>query len=100
MPNPTASFSQWDASHGGHVLNFQGRVTECSVKNFQLQMRYPEFSEDVALQFGRVGKDRFVMDVKYPLSPLQAFGICVCCLDGKIADRKGYEYLKKWTGLG
>jgi len=25
-----------DDNHGGHVLNFQGRVTESSVKNFQL----------------------------------------------------------------
>lgn len=28
---------------------------------------------------------------------LQAFSICVACLDGKIADRKGYEYIKKFT---
>lgn len=27
----------------------------------------------------------------------QAFSICVACLDGKIADRKGYEYLRKFT---
>lgn len=27
----------------------------------------------------------------------QAFSICVACLDGKIADRKGYEYLRKLT---
>lgn len=89
---------KWDASHGGHVLNFQGRVSECSVKNFQLHMRHPEYSEEVNLQFGRVGKHKFVMDVKYPLSPLQAFGICVACMDGKIADRKGYEYIRKLTG--
>jgi hypothetical protein len=38
------------------------------------------------------------MDVAYPLSPLQAFGFCIACMDGKIADRKGYEYLKKLTG--
>lgn len=28
----------------------------------------------------------------------QAFGICIACLDGKIADRKGYEYIKKIAG--
>jgi hypothetical protein len=27
---------KWDDSIGGHVLNFQGRVTMSSVKNFQL----------------------------------------------------------------
>jgi hypothetical protein len=26
---------------------------------------------------------------------LQAFCICVACMDGKIADRKGYEYVRK-----
>lgn len=90
---------KWDALHGGHVLNFEGRVTECSVKNFQLQMRHPEPTDDVNLQFGRVGKNKFVMDVKYPLTPFQAFGICVACMDGKIADRNGYEYLRRLTGL-
>lgn len=90
---------KWDAIHGGHVLNFEGRVTECSVKNFQLQTRHPEPTDDVNLQFGRVGKNKFVMDVKYPLTPFQAFGICVACMDGKIADRKGYEMIRRLTGL-
>ena len=27
---------KWDDSVGGHVLNFHGRVTKSSVKNFQL----------------------------------------------------------------
>ena len=29
---------------------------------------------------------------------MQAFSICVACLDGKIADRKGYEFIKKIAG--
>jgi len=91
---------KWDEAHGGHVLNFQGRVTESSVKNFQLVCINSDLcdAEDIALQFGRVGKHRFTMDLKYPLSPMQAFSICVACLDGKIADRKGYEYIKKIAG--
>jgi hypothetical protein len=61
-------------------------------------MRHPEPSDEVNLQFGKVDKDKFVMDVKYPLSPLQAFGVCVACMDRKIADRKGYEYVRKIFG--
>jgi hypothetical protein len=38
------------------------------------------------------------MDVSYPLSPFQAFAICVACMDGKIADRQGYEFLRRLTG--
>jgi tubby-related protein 1 len=86
---------KWDEAHGGHVLNFQGRVTEASVKNFQLCCANMEDSDGVVLQFGRVAKDRFTLDLKYPMSPFQAFCICVACMDGKIADRKGYEYMRK-----
>lgn len=95
------------------------------MKNFQLVCLNSDLCdpEDIALQFGRVGKHRFTMDLKYPLSPLQvsvrvhpcpipffsgylcdiswnwkAFSICVACLDGKIADRKGYEFIKKIAG--
>jgi len=55
---------------------------------------------DVILQFGKVSQDRFTMDVQYPLSIYQAFAICVACMDGKIADRRGYEYIKRLTGYG
>ena len=86
---------KWDAYHGGHVLNFRGRVTQSSVKNFQLCSS--ETGEDIVLQFGRVGKHRFSMDVKYPLSIFQAFSICVACMDRKLADRQGYDMLKRLT---
>jgi hypothetical protein len=57
-------------------------------------------SDEVILQFGRVDKDRFCMDVKYPLSVFQAFSICISMLDkGKIADRKGYELLNRIPGM-
>ena len=88
---------KWDASHGGHVLNFQGRVTESSVKNFQLSCVNADDDHDpetVVLQFGKVAKHKFTMDISWPLSPLQAFSLCIASLDGKIADRKGYEFFK------
>ncbi|RYY91372.1 MAG: hypothetical protein EOO11_22805, partial [Chitinophagaceae bacterium] len=88
---------QWDEAHGGHVLNFNGRVTESSVKNFQLVCAQLEDPEEVVLQFGRVGKHKFTLDLRYPLSPFQAFGVAVGCLDNKIADRKGYEFLRRLT---
>jgi hypothetical protein len=81
------------------------------VKNFQL-ICDSLTGEEVVLQFGRVAKHKFTLDVRYPLSPLQvlsllllffadvarqAFGMCVACMDGKIADRKGYEFVRKIT---
>ncbi|XXG54231.1 hypothetical protein AAC387_Pa03g2171 [Persea americana] len=71
-------------------LNFRGRVTVASVKNFQL-VASPENGqagqehEKVLLQFGKVGKDLFTMDYRYPLSAFQAFAICLSSFDTKIA---------------
>ncbi|XVF36087.1 hypothetical protein REPUB_Repub19eG0028100 [Reevesia pubescens] len=71
-------------------LNFKGRVTVASVKNFQL-VAAVEPSENVTvaeqekviLQFGKIGKDIFTMDYRYPLSAFQAFAICLSSFDTK-----------------
>jgi tubby-related protein 1 len=112
-------------------LNFRGRVTIASVKNFQLiaanqasaggasnsgasgpqvqvqaqaqaqpqpqpqvqagqapQPTAPANSPDqdkIILQFGKVAKDMFTMDYRYPLSAFQAFAICLSSFDTKLA---------------
>lgn len=73
-------------------LNFRGRVTVASVKNFQLvaatETSQPATQSDhdkVLLQFGKVGKDVFTMDYRYPLSAFQAFAICLSSFDTKLA---------------
>jgi len=87
-------------------LNFGGRVTVASVKNFQLiaapqldsessqqaqQQTQPSNSssasdhDKVILQFGKVAKDMFTMDYRYPLSAFQAFTICLTSFDSKLA---------------
>ena len=73
-------------------LNFKGRVTVASVKNFQLVAAVdPSPSvpavelEKVILQFGKIGKDIFTMDYRYPLSAFQAFAICLSSFDTKPA---------------
>jgi tubby and related proteins len=48
------------------VLNFNGRVDKASVKNFQL---IDEFDDNrIHMQFGRIGKQNFNMDVAFPFS--------------------------------
>jgi tubby-related protein 1 len=74
---------RWNEQVGAYVLNFNGRVTMASVKNFQLVD--PEERSTVVLQFGRVGKDEFTMDFHYPISPFQAFAITLSSFDSKIA---------------
>ena len=72
-----------------------------SVKNFQLVD--PEEQNTVLLQviftfdnhlhsheiffvqFGRVGKDDFTMDMQWPFTPLQAFAVTLSSFDSKIA---------------
>ncbi|CAM8973641.1 unnamed protein product [Rhodiola kirilowii] len=72
-------------------LNFNGRVTVASVKNFQLVAAASETgasgtqNENVILQFGKVGKDVFTMDYQYPLSAFQAFAICLSSFDTRTA---------------
>ncbi|XP_062202147.1 tubby-like F-box protein 14 isoform X2 [Phragmites australis] len=86
-------------------LNFRGRVTVASVKNFQLVAAtqptaqptagapnpsqaapaLPPEHEKVILQFGKVAKDMFTMDYRYPLSAFQAFAICLSSFDTKLA---------------
>lgn len=73
-------------------LNFRGRVTVASVKNFQLVAAVdpshdisPVEQEKVILQFGKIGKDIFTMDYRYPLSAFQAFAICLSSFDTKPA---------------
>jgi len=75
---------KWNDQVGAYVLNFNGRVTRASVKNFQL-CNVAKDPDQVIMQFGRVGKDAFTMDYQFPLCGLQAFGIALSSFDYKIA---------------
>uniref|UniRef100_A0A2P2KLW2 Tubby-like F-box protein n=3 Tax=Rhizophora mucronata TaxID=61149 RepID=A0A2P2KLW2_RHIMU len=73
-------------------LNFKGRVTVASVKNFQLVAaiepsdNVPAVEQErVILQFGKIGKDIFTMDYRYPISAFQAFAICLSSFGTKPA---------------
>ncbi|KAL6529655.1 Tubby-like F-box protein 7 [Orobanche gracilis] len=73
-------------------LNFHGRVTVASVKNFQMVATIDQSKPDgkgdeetVLLQFGKVGDDTFTMDYRQPLSAFQAFAICLTSFGTKLA---------------
>ncbi|MED6184176.1 hypothetical protein PIB30_044987 [Stylosanthes scabra] len=53
-----------------------------SVKNFQLTSE--ENGKQTILQLGRLGKSKFVMDYRYPLTGYQAFCICLASIDAKL----------------
>jgi len=73
----------WDHQLNSYVLNFYGRANQASVKNFQLI--HESQPESVLLQFGKLTDDTFILDVRYPLNPVQAFGIALSSFDCKIA---------------
>lgn len=93
---------RWHEQLQCRCLNFRGRVTVASVKNFQLiaatqpaaagaptpsqpaQPAQPDHDK-VILQFGKIGKDMFTMDYRYPLSAFQAFAICLSSFNTKLA---------------
>jgi tubby-related protein 1 len=66
-----------------YVLNFHGRVTQASVKNFQLVHSADEGY--IVVQFGRVSEDVFTLDYKYPVCAVQAFAIALSSFDSKLA---------------
>lgn len=90
----------WLEAIQAYSLDFQGRVTLPSNKNFQLLMENCPVEDDytetaspsprpeVVLQFGKVEDnlvlEMYTMDVQWPLSPLQAFGICLSACDRKL----------------
>jgi len=73
---------KWNDKIGAYVLNFNKRVTEASVKNFQLCNASDP--DTVYLQFGRVGRDAFNVDFRHPLSAYQAFAVCLSSFDYKL----------------
>lgn len=73
----------WNDETQSYVLNFHGRVTKASVKNFQLI--HDSDPEYICMQFGRTADDIFTMDFRYPLCALQAFQIALSSFDGKLA---------------
>merc|ERR1712127_455387 len=72
----------WNDEVGAYVLNFNGRVTQASVKNFQLCDQDDEQGQ--IMQFGRTGKDEFSLDVQWPMSLYQAFAVALSSFDSKL----------------
>ncbi|XP_064391617.1 tubby-related protein 3-like [Halichondria panicea] len=73
----------WSDDTQAYVLNFHGRVTQASVKNFQLV--HSSHEDYVVMQFGRISEDTFTLDYSFPMCALQAFSIVLSSFDSKLA---------------
>ncbi|TFJ81699.1 hypothetical protein NSK_006948 [Nannochloropsis salina CCMP1776] len=68
---------EWNEALQSLVLRFnKGRVLAPSAKNFLICLDGQDNGEGV-LQFGKTRKRRYALDFRHPVSPLQAFGICL-----------------------
>jgi hypothetical protein len=77
---------KWNERTECYTLNFYGRVSRASAKNFQLVM--PDDPDTIYLMFGKVnprqiGRDSFHLDYRCPLSMIQAFAVALCSLARK-----------------
>ena len=79
---------KFDTIKQSYVLNFNSRVTEASVKNFQLIQSLKgndNLVPEIIIQFGKASENLYNLDCKYPFSIFQAFGLCISSIDDKLA---------------
>ncbi|EFN83639.1 Tubby-related protein 4 [Harpegnathos saltator] len=62
----------WNESSQVYQLDFGGRVTQESAKNFQIEFRGRQ-----VMQFGRIDGNAYTLDFQYPFSALQAFAVAL-----------------------
>ncbi|KYN10047.1 Tubby-related protein 4 [Trachymyrmex cornetzi] len=62
----------WNEASQVYQLDFGGRVTQESAKNFQI-----EFRDRQVMQFGRIDGNAYTLDFQYPFSALQAFAVAL-----------------------
>ena len=82
---------EWSDKLQAWTLNFSGRVKAASKRNFMLVIQQDnaelvsEFGSKVpVLRFGKISKDRYALDFRYPLSPVQALGIALTTFASKL----------------
>eukprot|EP00924_Labyrinthula_sp_SR-Ha-C_P003429 augustus_masked-scaffold_15-processed-gene-9.43-mRNA-1 protein AED:0.43 eAED:0.43 QI:0/-1/0/1/-1/1/1/0/594 len=82
---------QWLESIEAYSLDFHGRVTLPSNKNFQIELKSSyAVVDDIRLQFGKVDENTeknesiYTIDFQWPLSPIQALAICLSSCDRKL----------------
>lgn len=77
--------AKWCKPKKAWALNFGGRVSKRSVRNFQLVRS--DCGDDMIMQFGRDSADTFNLDFCTPMSPFQAFAIAISKMDYKICTQ-------------
>ncbi|KAG8221958.1 hypothetical protein J437_LFUL007799 [Ladona fulva] len=72
----------WNENSQVYQLDFGGRVTQESAKNFQIEFRGKQ-----VMQFGRIDGNAYTLDFQYPFSALQAFAVALA----NVTQRLNFE---------
>lgn len=78
---------EWDPRAKAFTLDFNRRVKEASVKNFQLvawEHNTDQKGADLLLQFGKIKDEVYALDFAYPLCAQSAFAIALASIDSKL----------------
>lgn len=62
----------WNENSQVYQLDFGGRVTQESAKNFQVEHRGKQ-----VMQFGRIDSNAYTLDFQYPFTAIQAFAVAL-----------------------
>ncbi len=71
----------WSDRLHAFILDFKGRVTVPSVKNFVLSL---EEGKKDAVIFGKVAQNVYSLDVAWPFSLYQAFALAISSIAFKV----------------
>lgn len=69
----------WNEANQVYQLDFGGRVTQESAKNFQI-----EFGDRQVMQFGRIENGAYTLDFRSPFSAVQAFAVALASITQRL----------------
>jgi len=69
----------WNEQSQVYQLDFNGRVTQESAKNFQI-----EYQTHQVLQFGRIENGSYTLDFREPFTAIQAFAIALASITQRL----------------
>jgi len=67
---------KYDINSKKFIDNFNNRIKEKSKFNFKISYK-DKNNENITIECGKINENNYVLDIGYPLSPLEGFSISV-----------------------
>ena len=75
---------KWCNDTGSYVLNFYGRASVSSIKNFIMVGENDKEGMPPKVLFGKFGKELFNLDIRHPFNILQGVSLAISSFDKKL----------------